>query len=218
MILHAASIVAHFIDQATQAPVQIQCVQQTTPEPMLKWLLPTIVQTVVSLLSIFAGVGIAVRSFRANKKTEHEQWVRDQKKAEWKQLLEGVANINGIVYLGQTVSREIAERIKNELKPAIQALSMSPANCIFLKEFQINSENEKKITDFINSAYITSNKISTRLELHDSKIENEASSEVDRQKLARNAEVIFSDCFEFAGKTRDLLLWLQEEAAKDLIS
>jgi hypothetical protein len=101
MILHAASIAAFFVDQLVQAPVQIQCVQQSTPESWLKWLLPTIVQTVVSLLSIFAGVGIAVRSFRANKKAEHDQWVRNQqagheqwvldhKKAEWAELLASI--------------------------------------------------------------------------------------------------------------------------------
>jgi hypothetical protein len=90
MILHAASIAAFFVDRLAQAPVQIQCVQQSTPESWVKWLLPTIVQTVISLLSIFAGVAIAVRSFQANRKTEHEQWVRDQKKAEWKEIVEAL--------------------------------------------------------------------------------------------------------------------------------
>jgi hypothetical protein len=78
MILHAASIAAFFADQIAQAPVVVQCVQ-AAPEPMLKWLLPTIVQTVISLASISAGVLIAVWSFRKNRQTEHEQWVRNQK-------------------------------------------------------------------------------------------------------------------------------------------
>ena len=93
MIFHAASMVALFVDQLVHSPVQIQCVQQTSPESWVKWLLPTVVQTVVRLLSIFAGVGIAVRSFRANKKSEHEQWIRDQKKEEWSALIRGVANV-----------------------------------------------------------------------------------------------------------------------------
>jgi len=46
-----------------------------------------IVQTAVSLLSIAAGVGIAVWSFRRNRQSEHEQFVRDQKQAEWKEIL-----------------------------------------------------------------------------------------------------------------------------------
>jgi len=99
-----------------------------------------------------------------DQKAGHEQWVRDQKKAEWSRLLESVANINQIVYLGKTMTREIEEGLKNELKPAIRALSVALANCIFLEEFRPNSEKGKRITDFIKSAYITSNKISMRLD------------------------------------------------------
>ena len=104
MIFHAVSMVAVFMDQAAQVPVQIQCVQQAVPESWLKWLLPTIVQTVVSLASIGAGVGIAIWSFRRNRQSEHEQWlrnqkagheqwIRDQSKAEWKDLLVKIAEI-----------------------------------------------------------------------------------------------------------------------------
>jgi hypothetical protein len=104
MILHAASIATFFVDQLAQAPVQIQCVQQTAPESWLKWLLPTIVQTVVSLASITAGVLIAVLSFRKNRQSEHEQWernqqagheqwVRDHKKAEWRELMKKVTKV-----------------------------------------------------------------------------------------------------------------------------
>jgi hypothetical protein len=92
MMIHAASFVAFFVGQLAQATAVVQYAP-AAPEPTLKWLLPTIVQTVVSLLSIFAGVGIAVRSFRANKRIEHEQWIRDQKKAEWKELLAKIAEI-----------------------------------------------------------------------------------------------------------------------------
>jgi hypothetical protein len=90
MILHAASIAAFFVDQLAQAPVQIQCVQQASSESWMKWLLPTIVQTVISLASITAGVLIAVWSFRKNRQTEHERWILDQKKAEWAELLDAI--------------------------------------------------------------------------------------------------------------------------------
>ena len=66
-------------------------------ESWVKWLLPTIVQTVVSLLSIAAGVGIAVWSFRRNRQTEHEQWVRDQKLGEWRELISAVASVEDLI-------------------------------------------------------------------------------------------------------------------------
>ena len=87
MILHAISMFAALIGESAQNPLHVQCLMQTPPEPWIKWLLPTIVQTVVSLASIGAGVAIAVWSFRKNHQTEHERWIRDQRQLEWNQLL-----------------------------------------------------------------------------------------------------------------------------------
>ncbi len=225
MILHAASIAAFFVDQLAQAPVQVQCVQQPTPESWMKQWIPT----AISILSVGIGVWIADRSirknreltlwsFRATSERDHERWVLDQKKAEWSRLLESIANIYRFVHLGKTMNREIAEPIKNELKPVIRALSMALANCIFLEEFRHNRENWKKITNFIKSADMTSNKISMWLELFDSTREKETLSERDTQVLLNNVDSIANEVFKFAGECSDLLMWLQEEAAKDLMS
>jgi hypothetical protein len=103
MILHAASMAALFVDQMAQAPVVVHCAQ-SAPEPTLEWLLPTVVLTVISVVSITAGVLIAVWSFRKHRQTEFDlwsrsqqtqqkQWLRDQEKAEWKELLVRVAEI-----------------------------------------------------------------------------------------------------------------------------
>jgi hypothetical protein len=228
MILHAASIAAFFAQQTQQAQCVVQCTSSPT-DSWKKWL-PAFVQTIVSLVSIGAGVWIAAWSFSKNRQSEHEQWVRnqraeheqwirDQKKAEWSRLLESVANIYRILYLGKTMNREIEEALKNELKPAIRALSVALANCIFLEEFRPNNEKGKKITDFIKSAYITSNKISMRLELFDSTREKETSSEEDRQEeLMGYVNSILNEGFKFADEHSDLLLWIQEEAARDLMS
>jgi hypothetical protein len=133
MILHAASIAAFFVDKLAQAPVQVQCVQQATPEPMLKWLLPTIVQTVVSLASISAGVLIAVWSFKRNRHTEyeqwirnqkagHEQWVRDQKKAEWRELLDAIIACE--LYMVIADKRSIGEILSSSHQQSETALAM----------------------------------------------------------------------------------------------
>jgi hypothetical protein len=92
MIFHAASMAAFFVDQLAQAPVVVQCTQPAT-ESWLKWLLPTITQTIISLTSISAGVLIALWSFRSTSEKDHEQWLLDQKKAEWKELLARIAEI-----------------------------------------------------------------------------------------------------------------------------
>ena len=215
MALHAAAMMAFFMDSGQCA---IKCIPPVS-EPDWKWWLGALAPWVGPLLSGVVSLYVAWRLFRWQGEKDRKQWFRDQKKAEWSRLLEGAANINRIVYLGKTMTREIEEGLKNELKPAIRALSVALANCIFLEEFRPNSEKGKRITDFIKSAYITSNKISMRLELFDSTREKETSSEGDRQdELVKYVNSILDDGFEFAGKTSDLLLWLQEEAAKDLMS
>lgn len=101
-MLHAVSMTAMLVGQIAQAPIVVQCGPPTS-DPWWKWLLPTAVQTVVSLLSIGAGVAIAVLSFRKNRKSEqnqwvrnqraaHIQWIRDQKQAEWGALMRGLAD------------------------------------------------------------------------------------------------------------------------------
>jgi hypothetical protein len=95
MIHHAVSIAAFFVDQVTQTPIAVQCVLPPNADPGLKqW-----IQPILNLVSIVAVVGIAIFSFGATSRKEHRRWVLDQKKAEWSQLLESVANINQIVYL-----------------------------------------------------------------------------------------------------------------------
>jgi uncharacterized membrane protein YhaH (DUF805 family) len=195
MILHAASIAAFFVDQVAQAPVQIQCVQQATPESWLKWLLPTIVQTVVSLLSIFAGVCIAVRSFRANKKTEHEQWIRDQKKVEWSALLRGVANVFHIANFNTLNgwNGNKANRIATELEQALEEISIACANCIFLDNFRQNNEGGKKIAEFIKNTKLQAQKLKGSLDLFEHIEDRVANagivSDIDSKSLERNMEV-----------------------------
>jgi hypothetical protein len=86
MISDVLATIGLIVQQVKQTPITVQLTPP--PDPWWRWLLPTIVQTVISLASISAGVLIAIWSFRANRKTEHEQWVRDEKKAEWRELLD----------------------------------------------------------------------------------------------------------------------------------
>jgi hypothetical protein len=96
MILHAATIAAFFMDQTLPAQCVVKCVQ-SAQEPSWKW-------WVQSAIPVAGGTLIAVWSFVANGRKEnlqwkrnqqasHEQWVLDQKKAEWKELLVKITEI-----------------------------------------------------------------------------------------------------------------------------
>jgi hypothetical protein len=141
MALQAAAMMAFFMDSAQQAPIQIQCVQQAAPDSWVKWLLPTIVQTVVSLASITAGVLIAVVSFRKNKKTEHEQWlrnqkagheqwIRDQKKAEWRELLDAL----NATYLPMTKAKQSCRALNSADLLVINKFIMAVDDRMFIDE------------------------------------------------------------------------------------
>jgi hypothetical protein len=142
MILHAASIAVFFVDQLAQAPVQVQCVQQSMPESWLKSLLPTIIQTVISLTSIIAAVCIAVASFRANKKTEHEQWIRDQKKAEWKELFGKAAEVHGVFLRAESPNPiHSMKTLMEELPSARLGLKECWFRCLFVADVLNTIEN-----------------------------------------------------------------------------
>lgn len=146
MFFHPATLLALFTDHATQAPVVVQC-PQAAPESWVKWLLPTIVQTVVSLLSIAAGVLIAVWSFRRNRQTEHEQWLRDQKLGEWRELISAVASVEDLIPI------LIDERLDlDALKQAILRVVPYLRNRLFinedLREIRFAEEWSNKLLEF----------------------------------------------------------------------
>jgi hypothetical protein len=183
--------------------------------------LPTIVQTVVSLLSIFAGVGIAVRSFRASKETEHAQWVRNQKKEEWSLLLSSVASVYQITDLLNGWNRKIADRIVSELEPALKEVSIARANCVFLGKFRLNNEGGRKIREFLRFAELQTQKLQGNLGLIDSieKCVGEAGSRTDEDTKSqlRCIECLSQDISSLAEQSRSLLVWLQNEAALDFV-
>ncbi|HTW80863.1 MAG TPA: hypothetical protein VME23_15055 [Terracidiphilus sp.] len=154
MIFHTVSITAFLASQVNQAPIVVQCAPPA-PGPWWKWLLPTIVQTVVSLASITAGVWIAVASFRANKRKEHEQWVRDQKKTEWSGLLRAAAQIRKIMPPGLMNSLERATLIREGLKLPLQEFESIAAGCIFLSDFFSDRDKREKFYNFIHDADTT---------------------------------------------------------------
>ena len=77
--------------QSTSATpsLQIQCVIPTglTPHSV------QISQVLLTLTPVIVAVCIAYFSFEATRNKEHRQWVRDQKKSEWKDVLTQLASI-----------------------------------------------------------------------------------------------------------------------------
>ncbi len=221
MILHFVPALGSFVGASAKTLAQLQCALQSQPDPWQKWLLPTIVQTVVSLLSIGAGVAIAVWSFRRNRQTEHDQWIRDQRKAEWSCLLRSVASVYQITNSVGGTNRRFADRIVSELEPALKEVSIARANCVFIDAFRLNNEGCKKTMEFLRFSAIQLQKIRGNLGLFDSindGIEKAGSAtDEDTKCLSRGIEVHLSHLSDLERKSSDFLVWLQKEAALDLI-
>src|ERR1035441_7770535 len=111
MILHAASIAAFFVDQLAQAPVQIQCVSNAGQDPIwVRFLFDAVP-------SIFA-LGIAALVFYWNGGREHKRWVLDQKKAEWRELLDVINECQLDILIASTPVNQAPARSKDDLMAA----------------------------------------------------------------------------------------------------
>jgi hypothetical protein len=86
MILHATSIAAFFLQQTPQPQCIVKCITSSGQDPLLARLLFD------AIPSIFA-LGIAWMAFHWNRQKESDQWVRDQRKSEWRNLLDSFNSI-----------------------------------------------------------------------------------------------------------------------------
>src|ERR1039457_70308 len=165
MILHAASMIAVFVDQAKQAQCAVQCIP-AVQEPW-KWWFSALAPWIGPLLSGVVSIYVAWKVFHWQGKKDRAQWVLDQKKAEWSALLRGVANVFHITNF--TTSNgwngKIANRIATELEQALEEISIAYANCIFLDNFRQNNEGGKKIAEFIKKTKLQAQRLKGNLGL-----------------------------------------------------
>jgi hypothetical protein len=86
MIFHVASMVALSVNTVSQAPVVVQCSPNPAQDPVSVRLL------LASIPSAFA-LGIAWMAFQWNRQNESDRWVRDQRRLEWRNLLDSLTSI-----------------------------------------------------------------------------------------------------------------------------
>jgi hypothetical protein len=204
MILHAASIAAFFVDQATQPQCLVKCVSDAGHDPIWARLFFEAVP------SIFA-LGIAALVFYWNGGREHRRWILDQKKAEWSQLLRSVAEVQRVLRVVSTTEKERAELIAESLKPAIHELVIAQANCIFLQTLSADTKQRKKFFLFLAEVDSISEKISVLL----SSIRVPLEGSTTTEKIAQ-LTMIQELTNEISDKYFEFQHWLSQEAAEDL--
>jgi hypothetical protein len=150
MILHAVSIATIFADQAQQAQCVVKCIQ-SVPEPEWKWWIGALAPWIGPLLSGVVSIYVAWRVFRWQGEKDRNAWIRDQKKAEWRELFSAMMEVRKEfpqIYEEKIVG-DLASRW-NEIEHRIDAIEIMPF--IFIRQKLIAVTFYKDWSDFKEKA------------------------------------------------------------------
>jgi len=107
MILHAISMIASLIQETPQPPCVVKCVANSGQDPLLSRLI------FAAIPSIFA-LGIAWLVFVWNGHKEHKRWILDQKKAEWREILDAIKTCEDFLPVTGESWKQVSEEVKLE--------------------------------------------------------------------------------------------------------
>jgi len=141
MILHAVTIAALLVDQLAYAPVMIQCAQ-SAPEPEWKWWISALAPWIGPLLSGVVGIYVAWKVFHWQGKKDRGQWIWDQKRVEWRELLSGMNS----VYFPMALAKQMKKPLPLDGSQRLLELSQCFQDRVFidaviLTKFQNRLEN-----------------------------------------------------------------------------
>jgi hypothetical protein len=200
MIFHAASWVALFADQVQQAPVVIQSVQ-TTPEAEWKWWLKLIAEILGPLLSTAGSIYVAWMVFHWQGRKDREQWVRDQKREEWKRLIQLAAEYEELMPLGKPGSSAV-EAVRNDVLPLCDRIRRLVSEALFIAPVLSADEIRSRLSQIMEETDWAIGRIDTFPQ----------SSLADQAKLGTPVE----NAFEIRRGLQELHAKLLSLAQKDL--
>jgi hypothetical protein len=149
MVFHAAARAAFFVDQVTQAPVVVQCVEAVS-EPEWKWWLKLVADILGPLLSTAGSIYVAWRVFRWQGAKDHREWIRDQAKAEWSPILSSLtaADVKLPHVFPNIEWSSISDGMLQDLRNVLPAMR----NAVFISEVLNNENLIDGFTTFVSSA------------------------------------------------------------------
>jgi len=130
MILHVASIAAFFIQQSPQPQCVIQCLQSVA-EPQWKWWFGALAPWVGPLLSCVVSIYVAWKVFRWQGNKDHQQWILENKKREWQELITLAAEIEQhMPSVG--IGKELIDAVKGTaLDQHLRLMTQATLRCVF---------------------------------------------------------------------------------------
>lgn len=159
MAIQAFNLIGILFDTVSQTPVVIQCAQ-AVPEPEWKIWLSALAPWIGPLLSGVVSIYVAWKVFCWQGKKDHDRWVLDQKKAEWKELFSAVTEVQKefppiyeteslTIGKEEKMAGELANKL-NEIEHRIDVIAIMPF--IFIWQKLIDIKFYKNWKDFKEKA------------------------------------------------------------------
>jgi hypothetical protein len=152
MIHCVAALAAYFVSQVQQTPIVVQCVPTAVQDPLLGRLLT------ISIPSILA-LGIAWMAFRWNSQKDQKRWTLDNKKAEWKELLEFASAIERFMP-SVAIGQELTDALHDQsFKKHLRDMTQASLKCVF-----IPADKAMKIYELLVTAQLTNEESKGQIE------------------------------------------------------
>jgi hypothetical protein len=208
---HYINVIGAFLlDAVEQAPVIVQY-QQSAPQPEWKWWIGALAPWIGPLFSGAVSIYVAWRVFRWQGEKDRRQWLLDQKKAEWRELLKCNAEIQRVLRMDSMSRLDRAREIAGKLKPATHELSVTSASCVFLQDFFSDIDKSKKFYSFLLEADQAAESINTQLTLF-----RQGDIELTQQEQSTSIVNIMQEADRITGRYFEFRAWLRKEAAISL--
>ena len=125
MILHTVAFIAFLVNDVSAAPIVVQCAPTGGQDPLWSRLL------VASIPSILALV-VAWMAFRWNSQKDQKRWVLDNKKAEWKEMMEFASAVEQFMP-SVAIGLELKVTVHDPLfKKHLRDMTQASLKCVFI--------------------------------------------------------------------------------------
>jgi hypothetical protein len=152
MILHAVTFAAFLVNEVSPAPIMVQCAPNAAQDPFWSRLLVTAIPSVLAL-------GIAWMAFHWNSQKDQKRWTLDNKKAEWKELLEFASAIEQFLP-SVAIGQELTDTLHDQsFKKHLRDMTQASLKCVF-----IPADKAMKIYELLVTAQLTNEESKGQIE------------------------------------------------------
>jgi hypothetical protein len=193
---------AIYLDTIPQVPAIVPCLQNT-PEPEWRFWVGAIAPWVGPILSGFVSIYVAWKVFRWQGRKDHQQWVLENKKREWQELISLAAEIEKHMPSVGIGNESIAAVKGSSLDQHLRNMTEATLRCIFIA----SAADRQRIYDQLVQVQVAKDQAHTNMVAYE-----QSPSLATQQGRPRPLEIALEFRSKFAGVWNDV----HAMATKDL--